>query len=71
MTDELSETMKIGLKRMARKLKTNPAGSCMSEPNENTGRALARRGYIEIVSVGMYPYYTVTDKGRAWIEANP
>lgn len=60
----LTETMIGGLRRMAQKLERHSA--VMAEPNENTGKALLKRGLIEIVEDRpSWPRYRLTEAGRA------
>nr|DAE48935.1 MAG TPA: Transcriptional regulator PadR-like family [Caudoviricetes sp.] len=60
---KLTPTMKEALARMADKLKYR--SRVFSEPNENTGRALLKRGLIEVVGKsGGWNLYVLTDAGR-------
>jgi hypothetical protein len=70
MSDDLSDTMKSCMRIMARKMRRGME-YCMAEPNDNTGRALEKRGYLERSPVVSYfGQYKFTDKGLAWLEAN-
>lgn len=61
---KLTPTMLAGLRKMALKLKRQ--SSTLAEPNENTGRALAKRGLVEYVETSNgWNYYVLTDVGRA------
>ncbi|WP_430438952.1 hypothetical protein [Shinella sp.] len=63
---KLTPTMLAGLRKMALKLKRQ--SSTLAEPNENTGRALAKRGLVELAADGPrngWNYYVLTDAGRA------
>lgn len=60
---KLTPTMKDALAVMADKLKYS--SSVFSEPNENTGRALLKRGLIEVVGKsGGWNLYVLTEAGR-------
>lgn len=64
---KLTPTMLSGLRKMALKLKRQ--SSTLAEPNEGTGRALAKRGLIEFVETSNgWNYYVLTDAGRAELE---
>lgn len=69
---ELSETMDRGLRSMAKKLRRY-GGYVMAEPNDNTGRALERRGLLEkdprVESA--WQRYCLTDAGWAYVDASP
>jgi|GEM_PF-3262723 len=61
---KLTETMLHGLAQMARysDRRGNPV---MAEPNENTGKALMKRGLIELTgSNGGVNLYDITEAGR-------
>jgi hypothetical protein len=61
---KLTATMLAGLAKMAAGLKKHQA--VMAEPNEATGRALLKRGLIEVVvDRSAWPLYRITDAGRA------
>lgn len=62
---KLTPTMIHGLRKMELKLKRQ--SSTMAEPNENTGRALAARGLIELAETTKngWNYYVLTEAGRA------
>ncbi|WP_430439035.1 hypothetical protein [Shinella sp.] len=61
---KLTPTMLAGLRKMALKLKRQ--SSTLAEPNENTGRALAKRGLVEYVETSNgWNYYVLTDVGLA------
>jgi hypothetical protein len=61
---KLTPTMLNGLTRMAAALRRQDA--VMAEPNETTGKALLKRGLIEIVDARtVWPRYRLTDAGRA------
>lgn len=61
---KLTPTMYEGLKVMAGKLLRQP--SVLSYPNENTGKALLKRGLIEYVETrDGWRRYVLTDAGRA------
>ena len=63
MSEKLTPTMLDGLRRMAKRLER--MGCVMAEPNENTGRALLKRGLIEIADDrAAWPRYRLTDLGR-------
>lgn len=67
---KLTPTMLNGLRRMAARLKTRQG--VMSEPNEATGKALLKRGLIEVVEArGHWPLYRLTDAGRAALTQEP
>jgi len=64
----MTKTMERGLLAMAKKLARNNEayGYCMSEPNENTGKALVRRGMIaEVEHFTAWPQYRLTAVGWA------
>lgn len=64
---KLTPTMLSGLARMARNY--DRYGTTMAEPNENTGRALEKRGMIEAVGIsGPWRRYRITPAGRAALE---
>jgi hypothetical protein len=67
---ELSETMDRGLRAMAKKVRRY-GGYVMAEPNDNTGRALERRGLLEKdPRVGsVWQRYCLTDAGWAYVDA--
>lgn len=68
MTDDLKLTpvMIKGLQRMALKLKR--IETCMAEPNDNTGRALVKRGLLEEAEpYNGWKQYRLTDKGRKFL----
>lgn len=61
---KLTETMAHGLAKMA--LFYDRRGApVMAEPNENTGKALLKRGLIELAgSSGGVNLYVITEAGR-------
>lgn len=64
---KLTPTMLEGLRKMALKLKRQ--SSVMAEPNDNTGRALEKRGLIAFAGKsGKWNRYVLTDAGRAALE---
>lgn len=65
----LTPTMLNGLRKMALNLMRQSV--TLAEPNENTGRALAKRGLIELADNGPrngWNYYVLTHAGRAVVE---
>ncbi len=64
MKSDLSPTMLNGLIKMHEKLKR--WSFIMAEPNENTGKALEKRGYIKFVQyTGAFRTYVLTEAGEA------
>lgn len=65
---KLTDTMEQGLRKMAKKLERQTA--TVAEPNDNTGRALEKRGLIEKTDTqNNWNYYQLTDAGRAFLSA--
>lgn len=59
---KLTPTMMAGLEKMAEKLKRQSA--TLAEPNENTGKALEKRGLIERTdTINGWAYYRITHAG--------
>lgn len=66
---KLTPTMLEGLRLMEIKLRRQR--TTMAEPNENTGRALAKRGLIEFVEKSRgWNYYVLTDAALAALAAS-
>ena len=64
----LSETMLHGLRKMQEKHRRQD--TVLAEPNDNTGRALEKRGLVEFVMErDGWRRYRVTSAGRAALEA--
>jgi len=62
----LTPTMLAGLKKMALKLERQQ--QTIAEPNDNTGRALEKRGLVEFIHTrNGWNYYRITELGRAAI----
>jgi len=60
---ELTETMKSGLLRMAKKLERQEAS--LGEPNNNTAKALVKRGLVQGVGKrNGWDYYILTEDGK-------
>ncbi len=60
----LTPTMLEGLKQMAEKIRYRRAS--LAEPNDNTGKALEKRGLIAFSEKhNGFNYYVLTDAGRA------
>lgn len=63
---KLTETMLAGLKKMATKSRRFGDVPMLPEPNENTGKALEKRGLIEFVEMRSgWRHYRITEAGRA------
>ena len=61
---KLTPTMLNGLRKMAKKLERQ--SQTMAEPNDNTGRALEKRGLVRQTETrNGWNYYVLTDAGRA------
>lgn len=67
---DLTPTMLEGLRKMEMKLRRQTA--TLAEPNENTGKALLRRGLLERTDTqNGWNYYTITDAGRSVLDVKP
>lgn len=69
---KLTPTMEAGLRRMAYNMgKYNMA--VMAEPNDNTGKALEKRGLVARANKpgDAWNRYTLTEAGKKWLEESP
>ena len=61
----LTKTMMDGLREMAKASDRYPGSpAVLASPNDNTGRALEKRGLIKLHSCQNWNRYTITDAGR-------